>query len=220
MCVSYRYFSTVYVAWKLLHNCTLFKTPSPGIPDQIYNTYDLLKEFHATCDRDTLIKMVARYELAVFNLLPMFGLLFHVKNQTRLLLPDYDFDFIIELDTMAVQCLIMHLEIVLGQQCVRDTLRFKDTDQHIVCFAWGLPSPIKESAQHLTQFVHSFKPLPIPKLSIIARARLARMYLEFDKFQKEKEGDGSLDDVAFPQIARVGLPIMRKDQDVYVFSIP
>jgi hypothetical protein len=206
--IAIKYFCTVFVAWKLLHNCIHFKTPGAGIPTQIHNTYNFMKDFLATCPRDEIIKMVERYDLVVYNLLPMFGLLFRPKNQPRTLLPDYSLEFITELDTMAVRCLLVHLEVVLSQQSLRDELKFKDTDQHIVVFPWGLPSPIKEHAQHLTRFVHSFKPLPVPKLSIIVRAKLARTYLEFDKLQKEKEGEGSLDQVAYPQIARVGMPVM------------
>ena len=215
-----RYLCSVYCGWKLLHNCTHFKTPGAGIPTQVQNTFKLLKDFHATCTRDKIIKMVERYDLVVHNLLPMFGLLFHPKNQPRTLLPKYSLEFITELDTMAVKCLLVHLEVVLSQQCIRDNLSHKDTDQHIVCFPWGLPPSLRGHAEHLVRFVQSFKPLPIPKLSIMARAKLARSYLEFDKLQKEKVGTGSLDQVAFPQIARVGLPIMSRNQEVYVISIP
>ena len=215
-----RYFSTVYVAWKTLHNVNHLKTTNDTTRAQLRKTYELMKDFLATCDREALFRMVGRYELAMFNLLPMFGLLFHPKNKPRALIPDHGAEFVLELDTMCAQCLIVHLEVVMSQQCIRDTLPYKDTDQHIVVFPWWLPSPIRESAERLKQFVHSFKPLPVPKLSIIARARLARFYLEFDKLQKEKSADGTLEQLSYPDISRYGLPLMRKNQDLYVFSIP
>ena len=223
MCFSLvccRYLCTVYVAWKLLHNCTHFKTPGAGIPTQIKNTYKFLKDFHATCTRDEIIKMVEKYDLIVYNLLPMFGLLFHPKNQPRTLIPEYSLEFIVELDTLAVKCLLVHLEVVLSQPSIRNNLTYKDVDQHIVCFPWGLPPSVREHAQHLVRFVQSFRPLPVPKLSIIVRAQIARSYLEFDKLQKEKVGEGSIDQVAYPDIARVGLPVLSRDQQVYVIAIP
>jgi hypothetical protein len=213
-----RYFCSVFVAWKLLHNCTHFKTPGAGIPSQIKKTHEFLKDFHALCDRDRLIKMVEKYDLIVYNLLPMFGLLFHPKSETRTLLPDYSLDFCVELEALAYRCLLIHLEVVLSQQSLRNELKFKDTDQHIVCFPWGLPPYLKVHAQHLASFVHSFKPLPVPKLSIIVRARVARSYLEIDKMKKEKTGAG-LDGEAFSKIARAGLPVMAKDQQVYIIAI-
>jgi hypothetical protein len=218
--VAIRYFCTVFVAWKFMHNCNHLKPPFSGIPTQMQKTCDVMKEFLATCPRDEIIKMVERYDLIVYNLLPMFGLLFHPKNQPRTLLPAYSLEFITEMDTLAVRVLLVHLEVVLSQQSVRNELDYKDTDQHIVCFPWGLPPQTRDHARHLVRYVQSFKPLPIPKLSIIARARLARTYLEFDKLQKEKKGEGSLDQVAYPQIARMGMPVMSRDQQVYVMAIP
>lgn len=210
----------MFVSWKFLHNTNHLKPPFSGVPTQMQNTLELMKEFLTTCPRDDIIKMVERYDLVVYNLLPMFGLLFHPKNQPRTLLPTYSLEFITEMDTLAVRVLIIHLEVVMSQQSVRNELTFKDADQHIVCFPWWLPPQIKGHAQHLVRFVQSFQPLPMPKLSIIARARLARSYLEFDKLQKEKKGEGSLEQVAYPQIARVGMPVMTRDQNVYVMAIP
>ena len=211
----------MFVAWKFLHNVNHLKPPFSGIPTHIRKTLSLMKEFLSTCPRDEIIQVVERYDLIVYNLLPMFGILFHPKNQPRTLLPAYSLEVITEMDTVAVKCLLRHLEVVLSQQSVRDELSFKDTDQHIVCFPWWLPPAVKDHARHLVRFVQSFKPLPIPKLSIIVRARLARTYLEYDKLQKEKQGEGSLDRVAFPQIARLGLPVMATSgKDVLIMNIP
>ena len=162
--------------------------------------------------------MVEKYDLIVYNLLPLFGLLFHPKSETRTLLPKYPLEFCAELEILAYRCLLIHLEIVLSQQSVRDELKFKDTDQHIVCFPWGLPPSLRPHAEHLSSFVHSFKPLPVPKLSIIVRAHCVRLYLEIDKMKKEKIGQG-LDGEAFSKIASAGLPVMAKDQQVYVIAI-
>ena len=212
-----RYFCALFVAWKLLYNCKHFK--ASGVRPQIEKTLTLMKDFLATANRETLIRMIEKYDLAIVNLLPMFGLLFHPKSQPRTLLPTFSLDFVSDLEISAVKCILLHLQVVLSQPEVRVGLGHKDIGEYLVCLPWGLPPSLKPYAQELVSFVHKFKPLPIPKLSIMVRSCVARSYLEFDKLQKEKAGEGILDRVAHPQIARVGLPLMSRDQLLYVISI-
>ena len=214
-----RYFCATYVSWKLLHNVNHFKTPNAGVKTQIEKTYNLLKDFHATVDREKLKVMVDKYDLAMYVLLPMLGLLLHPKSQPHTMLPEYPTEYIKELEIMAFRCCLIHLEVGFTNPKVREGIKVKEIGEFLVCFAWGLPPSLRPYAQHLVNYVHSFKPLPIPKLSIIVRSRVARRYLEFDKLQKEKEGEGVLDQVAHPNIARVGLPLMTKDQHLYVIAI-
>lgn len=206
----------MFVAWKLLYNPVHLKTGA-GIQAQIQNTYKLVKDFLATANRETLIGMVEKYDLAVYNLLPYFGILLHPKSQVRTMLSSLSLDFVKEIETMCLECIVLHLEIVLSQESVRDGLHHKEIGEFLACLPWWLPEPLKGFSYRLVSYVHSFAPLPVPKLSIMVRSRIARSYLALDKLQKEMTGgDGRALDQA---LARAGMPLMTRNQQVYVVAL-
>lgn len=179
-----------------------------------------MKTFLATADLNKIINMTHKYNIYIPNLLPMFSLLFHPKSQPRTLLPAYSLELVTELEETATKVILFHLRVVLSRAQVREGLKESDIAEYLVCLPWGLPPRIKAAAQELVSYVHQYKPLPVPKLSTMVRSLVAQSYLEFDKLQKMKAGEGELDRVAYPQIARVGLPLYTtRDKHVYVISI-
>ena len=214
-----RYFSSVFVSWKLMHSCAHFKSESSR--PQIQSTLKLMKNFLSIADCDRLIKLVVEYNLIIPQLLPMFSVLFHPISQPRTLLPRLSVQLVTDLEVTATKVLLFHLQVVLSQPVGRRHLEEQKVDEYLVCLPWGLPPSTRPAAEKLVSFIHQVKPLPIPKLSTMVRSLMAHSYLEFDKLQKKLSGRAATSSSSSSSgIAQVGLPIYTtQDQLVYLISI-
>ena len=89
-----------------------------------------------------------------------------------------------KLQLMAIESILFWLHNTLGRESHREILIKENLLDYVVCVPWYVPKALQGKARALISMLASHTPVEPPRLSILAKARLSKMYFGLKKMME------------------------------------
>lgn len=93
-----------------------------------------------------------------------------------------------KLQLLALELVLFWLQNTLGRPGHRETLTEEGLSEYIICLPWFVPEALRDSADALVSAFVGKAPISPPRLSTLARGKLAKMHFGLEKVIKAVSG--------------------------------